>query len=105
MVTYISGGQVLEWGVLEVAPATGSTTSFPLNYNAVFFTSNSTTAAQTLNMPLTPTPGDMANISNAGAITALTLVPAVAGAPAGLTAGQGLQVRYSSTLPGWYVFS
>jgi hypothetical protein len=101
----MQGGQVLEWNVLEVAPVTGSNTAMPINYNGAFYTSNATTAAQTLVLPVTPSAGDFFNLSNAGAITAMTFVPAVAGAPAGLAAGGGLQLRYSTTLPGWYVFS
>jgi hypothetical protein len=107
MTTYLSGGTSGDWSVLELPTtwATGSTVVWPAQYNSIFFTSNSTTAAQTINLPLTPGNGDILTISNLGAITALTMAPAVAGGFSALTYGQGMQVRYSTTLPGWHVFS
>lgn len=90
---------------MEVAPVTTSSTTLQAPYNHVVYTNAGTIAAQTLVLPLLPVDGQHVIISNVAAITALTLTPAASGAPAGLTAGQGLWLMYSSTFatPGWFV--
>jgi hypothetical protein len=92
---------------MEVAPATGSTTTVPRPLNHLFFTNPGTIAAQTVNLPSGPADGEQFVISNIGAITALTVSPSVSGIPAGLTAGQGLMLSYSATMatPGWFVLA
>lgn len=113
----LSGSYFPEFISFDVAPTTGSTTTFPPGYNAVIYTNSGTIAAQTLDLPASPSDGMLVNISNFAAITALTLSPTVAGAPSGLTAGQGLMIKYgavgTASTPGtfttttaqWYVFS
>ena len=105
MATSLMGSANPEWVRLEVAPATGSTTVMPPNYNQVLYTNPGTIAAQTLDLPASPFDGQLVNISNFAAITALTLSPAVTGAPSGLTAGQGLMIMYSVPQAVWFVFS
>lgn len=91
---------------MEVAPASGSTTSFfSGNINHVLFTNGTTTAAQTVALPLNPVDGKHVMISNVSAITALTLVPTVPGAMSGLIAGQGLWLMYSKPLASWIIIN
>lgn len=89
---------------LELTITTGGTTAFPpTSCDMLVVTNSSTVAAQTFTLPTAPSDGQMAFIANVSAITALTLSPTAAGAPSGLTAGQGLWLMYSATLPGWFV--
>jgi hypothetical protein len=104
---YMQGSSFIDdWVVLELSNAlpSASTVVWPLSFNSIFYTNNATTAAQTINLPTSPSHGDMLTISNLGAITALTFVPPVTGGFSP-TYGQGLQIRYSATLPGWAIFS
>lgn len=91
----------------EAAPATGTTLSLPPNYNWMFYTNGSTVAAETITLPLLPVDGQFFLVSNVSAITALTFTPAVSGFANGsaLTAGQGITLSYSATLPGWFVMA
>lgn len=100
----LSGSQFPLLVKLEVAPVTTSNTSLVgTYYDWVVFTNSGTIAAQTVTLPATPFDGQMILISNFAAITALTLSPAVTGAPAGLTAGQGLWIAWSAAQAVWFV--
>lgn len=89
----------------EVAPPTGSNTPLASPFNWLVFTNPGTIAAQTVTLPTTAGDGTTMSISNIAAITAFTFSPVVAGWTNGATlaAGQGMQVAYSTNLPGWFV--
>ena len=110
----VEGAFMPTWVSFDSVPTSGDTILWPSGpYNHYVCSKTTTTAALTINLP-TVSDGDSIFISNFGAITTLTLSPTVQGAPAGLTVGQGLWLRYSTSMssgPGaggvgvWYVMN
>lgn len=89
---------------MEVAPATGSTTTIVAPFDVVLYTNPGTIAAQTLVLPASPSDGQLVVVSAIAAITALTLSPVPTAGPTAMAAGSSFRLMYSSTA-GWFVFA
>lgn len=94
---------------LEVAPATGSTTTPPpgVQYDWVVYTNPGTIAAQTLVLPTSPVDGQIFIVSNFAIITAFTLSPAAVGFTNGasLAAGNGIWLAFSAPSNQWFTMN
>jgi hypothetical protein len=99
---YLQGEALPTFVRMEVAPATGSSTTIRAPFNHLFYTDASTRAAQTVVLPTSPEDGQLVVITTKSQITALTLSPTAVGSPVGLVAGSNLWLMWSSTLPGWF---
>ena len=85
---------------------TGAAYTVPANVSLLWLNQSATIAAQTITLPAAPASGAVLEINNgAGAITALTFSPAVAGFANGGTLGaySSLRVRWNGSLgtPAW----